>query len=68
MSSTFVLKKQTTFGIVFVSKDCTGFPIILTVVQLDHVFCWGSRVFSSTFGQQLARSFTDVGLNWIPIL
>jgi hypothetical protein len=68
MSSTFVLKKQVTLGIVFVGEDCTGFPKIWAVVQLNHFFLLGGRVFISTFGRQLARSFTDFGLNWISIL
>jgi hypothetical protein len=37
-------------------------------VQLNHSFLLGGRVFISTFGRQLARSFTDFGLNWISIL
>ena len=46
-----MLKKQATFGIVFVGEDCTGFPEIWAVVQLNHSFLFGCRAFITTFGR-----------------
>jgi hypothetical protein len=50
MSLTFVLKKQVTFGIFFVGEDCTGFPKIWAVVQLNHSFCWVAGCSSQRLG------------------